>query len=300
VEAIRGGVPSGDDRRRPRAPGFEVGALLGRGAYGEVWSAVRVIDGAEVALKVLRGQPGEEARLRFRREAEAAGAVDSARVPRVLESDMLGATPFIAYERLEGETLEARLERDGDLPLADVLPLTDDLLDALEAAHAESIIHRDVKPSNVFLEQVGGELRARLLDFGVAKRSAADDAMPLRTSTGKTLGSLAYMAPEQAGAAGSVDARADLYGLGAIVFRALAGRPPFSGGSPAAVLALKLDRDAPPLSSVTGVDWPKAVEGWLARLLARDPARRFASATAAREALEVLCERVGVTRRSAG
>jgi eukaryotic-like serine/threonine-protein kinase len=274
-------------------PGYQLQDLLGRGGFGEVWGAVREADGMEVALKLLREPAFEEARLRFRREASAAAQVESDHVCRVLDAGTDGPGPlYIAYERLQGETLEARLDRDGDLSLGETLPIVAGLLDALSSAHAAGIVHRDVKPSNVFLERLGdGAARARLLDFGVAKAPGEPD-LPLRTTCGATLGSLEYMAPEQAGAAATVDGRADLYGLGAVIFRALAGRPPFATGTPATLLALKLDRDPPSLGEVTGVTWPSAVEAFLRRLLACDPARRFPSAAAAAEAFEALADRV--------
>jgi eukaryotic-like serine/threonine-protein kinase len=280
----------------PDIPGYTLEAELGRGAFGDVWRARRA-DGAVVALKVLRRAAGDEARLRFRREERAARAAASAHTPAVLDARTDGEPPnYIAYEHLVGETLEARLERESDLGLDEVLKVALDVLDALDVAHQAGVVHRDVKPSNVFLEERGGDVRARLLDFGVAK-TAGDADVPLRTTGGKTLGSLAYMAPEQAGSAESADARADLYGVGALAFRALAGRPPFAASTPAVMLALKLERDAPELSAVTGVAWPKAVEAWLAKLLARDPKRRFASAAAARESLEALGDRVQTARK---
>jgi serine/threonine-protein kinase len=289
--------------RGPHAiAGFTIRGALGRGAFGDVWDAVRTSDGSPVALKVLRANTDDDTRRRFAREARAAARVDSPYVCRMLEAHTAGeGEPYIAYERLEGETLDARLDREGDLSLDDALAMTLDALDALEAAHGAGVIHRDVKPANLFLEaptSVDAEsprsfLRARLLDFGVAKLAGDDASLPLQTTHGSTLGSLAYMAPEQVGSSAGADPRADLYGLGAVVFRSLAGRPPFSAGSPAVMLALKLERDAPSLGSVTGVAWPAAVEAWLSKILERDPKQRFASAAAAREALEHVMERVG-------
>jgi serine/threonine protein kinase len=285
-------------------PGYELDAPIGRGAFGEVWRAVRLEDRRPVALKILRSNSGDEARLRFRREARAARAAASDHTPAVIDAKIEGETPyFIAYERLEGETLEARLDREGDLDLDDVLAITLDVLDALDVAHQAGVVHRDVKPSNVFLDRKRdesasrpvdgeGELHAKLLDFGVAKTAGDDADTPLRTTGGKTLGSLAYMAPEQAGSAESADARADVYGVGALAFRSLAGRPPFAATTPAVMLALKLEREAPALSAITGVTWPKALEAWLAKALAREPKKRFASAAAAREALEAVRDRV--------
>lgn len=273
--------------------GYELEVLLGRGSFGEVWQARRRADGLAVALKVLRFSADEAAVARFRREARAARRVASPHVCRVLDSHTEGAAPYyIAFERLEGETLEARLDRDGDLPLHEALRIADELLDALGAAHGAGVVHRDIKPSNVFLEQRPTGPCTRLLDFGIAKSPDDDTQLPLRTTAGSTLGSLAYMAPEQAGAAERSDGRTDLYGLGAVLFRALAGRPPFAASTPATMLALKLDRDAPTLSRITGVGWPRGVEELLERLLARDPARRLPTAAAARTVVSELRERL--------
>lgn len=280
-------------------PGFAIGALLGRGAAGDVWSARRASDGLDVALKVLRSTADDEIRARFVREARVASALTSEHTARVIDARLDGEGPlFIAYERLEGETLEARLDREGDLSLEEILPIADGVLDALGAAHARAIIHRDVKPANVFLERGEAGSRALLIDFGVAKAPGDDAGMPLRTTGGSTLGSLAYMAPEQAGGASTVDARADLYGLGAVMFRALAGRPPFVAGSAATMLALKLERDPPKLSDVTGVAWPSSIEKLLFELLARDPAQRLASAALARERIDAVAKKLRVALAS--
>src|SRR5262245_3978638 len=124
-------------------PGFELAALVGRGAHGEVWSAVRQSDGRPVALKLLRAGAEEEARLR--REARIAAGIESAHVCRALEARTEGDEPlYIAYERLEGESLEEYLDREGSLTLDEVTGIADGLLDGLGAAHARGVVHRDV------------------------------------------------------------------------------------------------------------------------------------------------------------
>ena len=260
-------------------PGYHLLHVLGRGAFADVWDAVRERDGSPVAVKVLRA-PDPVSRLRFVREGKIARRIASPFVVTLLDTGTeLHDPPFLVYEKLVGETLDARLEREGSLGLVEVWPLVRDVLAGLVAAHAVSVIHRDVKPANVFLDATNG--RARLLDFGVAKAPDDNEDGPLRTTAGSTLGSLAYMAPEQAGGAGAVDVRADLYAVGAIAFRALAGRLPFGAKLPATMLALKLDRDAPTLREVTGALWPDSIETFLRSTLAREPKRRFRTAEAA-------------------
>ena len=277
--------PAVPSRPEVPIPGYEIHEILGRGSFADVWSAVRNADGAGVALKVLRASADEDARLRFAREVSVARTIDSPHTCRVIDADVRGnGARYIAYERLVGETLEKRLERDDDLSLGETLAIVDDVLGALVAAHGAGVIHRDVKPANIFLE--GGDAaapRGRLLDFGVAKvEKDREGDFPIHTTRGSTLGSLAYMAPEQATGESQADGRTDLYALGVVTFRALVGRPPFAAQSPATLLALKLDRDAPRLGDVSGMRWPAAVETFVKKLLARLPEARFPSAKVAR------------------
>jgi serine/threonine-protein kinase len=269
-------------------PGFRVLAILGRGAFADVWDAVREVDGQPVALKVLRATD-DGSRLRFAREASVARRIDSPNVVRVIDASGSTSPPFLAYEKLVGETLDARLERDGWLSLGETWPIVRDVLSGLVAAHASAVVHRDVTPANVFLEAG----RACLIDFGVAK-ARGDSEPQVRTTGGSTLGSIAYMAPEQAGGSADADGRADLYAVGVLAFRALAGRLPFAARSAATMLALKLDRNAPSLGEVTGDQWPAAVEAFLRGTLAREPSRRFESAEQALAAWEAVRSAAGV------
>jgi serine/threonine-protein kinase len=182
----------------------------------------------------------------------------------------------------------------------------DDALEGLDAAHTAGVIHRDIKPANLFIEKrtltprqierEEAEERTRILDFGVSKyrsRSGPNKSEPSLTAFDATLGSFAYMAPEQVRGSARVDARADLYALGAVAFRALTGRLPFEGTNALTLIALKLDREAPSLASTTGDVWPQTMERFLAKMMARERERRFNSAVDATEAWQKVCKVMG-------
>jgi serine/threonine-protein kinase len=194
-----------------------------------------------------------------------------------------------------------------------VAPIVDDALQGLDAAHSASVIHRDIKPANLFIEKrtltekqidnLEPEERTRILDFGVSKyraRSSTTKSEPSLTAFDATLGSFAYMAPEQVRGSARVDARADLYALGAVAFRALTGRLPFEGTNALTLIALKLDREAPSLAATTGDTWPQTMERFLAKMMARERERRYASAAEAAEAWQKVCKVMGnLPRRAA-
>jgi eukaryotic-like serine/threonine-protein kinase len=262
---------------------YRIGELLGSGGMGDVYAAVGPGE-QDVAIKILRPAYAEHHDLlaRFRREARIAARIVSPRVARVLGAgkDRDGQL-WIAFERLYGESLEARLKVAQRLPLEEVAWVVDHVLEGLSAAHAIGAVHRDVKPGNVFVESK--PRGARLLDFGVSKLRdpSVETESPNLTHGDETLGTPTFMAPEQAEEA-DVDARADLYSLGVLAFVSLAGSLPFAGRSAGAIWQSKRHADARTLSEVTGTAWPEPVERFLRTSLARDPGRRFASADEAR------------------
>jgi len=268
--------------------GYRVSQLLGRGGMGEVWAAADA-SGREVAVKVLlpRAALKPDLVLRFEREARAVAAIESPFVCRLLaiEKDSNGAH-LLVFEKLEGESLADRLRRELYLPFAEVGLILEDVWQALVAAHAAGVIHRDLKPGNIFLQWRDDPLRperAKVLDFGISKLKKTEGE-PSLTDFDATLGSFAYMAPEQVRGAARVDERADIYAAGAVAFRALAGRLPFEGSSAGMIMALKVDRAAPSLSELTGEQWPAGLERFLAKALERDRDVRFGSALEALEA----------------
>jgi serine/threonine-protein kinase len=279
---------------------------------GEVYAADGK-GGEKVALKVLHDRAAQDPDLvaRFQRESTIAAQVKSPYVATILGAgkDRNGRL-WIAFERLVGEGLDERLRREQYLSFSEVAPIVDDALQGLAAAHEAGVVHRDIKPANLFIEKraltpaeiAAGEPeeRTRILDFGISKmrRRRSNRSEPSLTAFDATLGSFAYMAPEQVRGSARVDERADLYALGAVAFRCLTGRLPFEGTNALTLIALKLDREAPSLAATTGDDWPQAIERCLARMMARDRDKRFASARENLDAWRKLREVMGDMVRS--
>jgi tetratricopeptide (TPR) repeat protein len=272
---------------QPLAGRFVVEREVGRGGVGIVYRAHDRLGGQAVALKVIAlpgVDAGEEAR--FQREGRVLAGLSHPGIVRVVAFGQLDeGQPYVAMEWLEGEDMAQR-HRRAPLPLAAALRVAAEVADALAAAHASGIIHRDVKPSNVFLVGSASDSNApfqvKLVDFGVA--STEDTKL---TRTGAIVGTPAYMAPEQARGDGEVDARADLYALGATLFELITNRPPHVGPTAIAILARLVTTPAPRLSDIL----PNAsvrLDEAMARLLATSPADRPASAAdVARELREI-------------
>ncbi|MBL8609153.1 MAG: serine/threonine protein kinase, partial [Myxococcales bacterium] len=262
---------------------YRVVRLVGRGGMGAVYEAVDERARRRVALKVLLGVDGAGVE-RFRREAQAAAALGHPHIVAMLDfsAGAPGEPPFLVMELLEGTSLGAVIDRQGPMPLGRAAVIALQILDALSIAHRGGIIHRDIKPDNVFLTRgpTGGDF-VKLLDFGVAKIDAGDQA-PL-TRAGQVLGSPAYMAPEQARGA-PVDVRADLYAVGATMLHALSGRLPSYASGAATSDAPRSISAAVPLSSLRG-DLPPAFAGIVDRAMASDPNLRFGNADEMRAAL---------------
>lgn len=215
---------------RTLAGRYQLVRVLGAGGLGVVFEAKHVTVGKRVAIKVLLPDVRGNDRIveRFHREARAAAACAREGVVDVLDFDRdPECGPFIVMEYIDGETLSAHLNRLGPLPIADAVTICRAVLATLETVHAAGIVHRDLKPSNVMLTRtLEGRDIVKVVDFGVARDREARTG-PALTSPGAVLGTPGYMAPEQAGGHEDVDARADLYAVGAILYGCLAGRPPF-------------------------------------------------------------------------
>ncbi len=252
---------------------------LSSGAMGAVWVA-RTTQGQEVAIKFVLAKMARDraTRLRFTREAEAAAQIVHANVVRLLQHGAAhDGTPFITMELLEGEGLGAKLEREQRVPLYDAAAILRQTGNALDAAHARGIIHRDIKPDNLFL--VGGRVsQLKVLDFGMAKQvrhTTTDKAGSEVTATGVAVGTPDYMSPEQVLGAKDVDLRSDLWALGVVIYRSLTGRLPFSGPNPHALFFNICKGKYPPLED-HGVS--PALDPWFRQALAPNKKQRFGSA----------------------
>jgi eukaryotic-like serine/threonine-protein kinase len=261
-----------------RLGGYRLGAIIGRGAHGEVYAAIHVETEAEAAIKLLRREQLADRTTfeRFVREVKATAAVSSPHIVRVVATSEPGAAlPFLAMERLTGMTLADQLRRRATLPTADVVALVTQVGAAIDAAAAAGIVHRDLKPHNLF----AAGATWKVLDYGVA--ALADGAGEL--TRGGVVGTPHYMAPEQARGE-RVDHRADLYALGAIAYRALTGRNPFGGADTAAVL-YNVVHAMPLAPSALAPELAADVDRWTALALAKDRARRWATGAALAAAL---------------
>jgi hypothetical protein len=257
-----------------RVGSWIVEAELGRGGMGVVYRARHAEDGRAAAVKVVGSWHRQDPRYleRFRREVELGRALAHANVVRVLDAGTSEGDPFVAFELIEGGSLEQALARRGPFPPTEAVALAVGIARALVAIHAAGLVHRDLKPANV-LRGADGEVKVG--DFGLVRPPL--DAATL-TRTGELLGTLDYMAPEQADRAQSVDGRADLYALGATLFALLTAKPPFEGHG--IELITKHLTAAPPApgSHVPGI--PAALDELVLALLAKEPDKRPASAEA--------------------
>jgi serine/threonine-protein kinase len=291
--------PSADaESPLPIQPGQIVGGrwrvvrLIGRGGMGAVYEAQNTAIGKRAALKFIdaefAGQP--EIASRFQREAEAASLVESAHIVHVFDSGTSDeGLPFIVMELLRGEDLRTRLRRFGKLPPAEAVHIVAQTLRGLHRAHEAGIMHRDLKPDNIFLvDRDDDPLFAKIVDFGISKitrRSAADISKGTLTRQGVVLGTPFYMSPEQAQALPDLDERTDLWALGAILFECLVGRPPFTGDAYEQIIVAICTADAPDLLSIDP-SLPPALAAVVRRALSRDPSKRFQTAKEMLDALQ--------------
>jgi serine/threonine-protein kinase len=252
---------------------FELGEPIGEGGMGTVYRAHDRASGAAVALKIVR-VPNDQADARFEREAAALGALSHPGIVRYVAHGFTEAGErYLAMELLSGVTLADRLDRvgplgGGALGVLDALAVGRGVAAALAAAHARGLVHRDVKPGNVFLE--GGSVsRVKVLDFGLARGLG----VPVVTRAGTLLGTPSYMAPEQVRGALSIDARADVFALGALLFECLTGAPTFAGADTEAVLT-KVLLEQPPRIRELAEAIPPALEALLTAMLSKDPEGR--------------------------
>jgi serine/threonine-protein kinase len=254
---------------------WQLGVLCGRGAMGDVYEATKVGTGERAAIKLLtREGLGDKGSVRrFLREARVAGSIDAPNVVRVV--DVAGEDapiPYLAMELLRGRDLSTLLRRTPRLPIAEAVDVIDQVGRGLDALHAVGIVHRDLKPQNLFCAD-GPAPCWKILDFGVSRVIDVDSSL----TRGQAIGTPAYMAPEQA-RGHDCDHRADLFGLGAIAYRVLTGRPAFAGVEVPHILYSVVHAMPPRPSAVAAL--PRAIDDVLAIALAKRPADRFQTAGA--------------------
>jgi len=259
--------------RAALAATYEFEAEVGRGASGVVYRARRRSDGLGVAIKILRdeiasGVGGD----RFIREIAIESQLAHANIAEVVESGAAEGLPYLVVRFAPEGSLRDRLEREGELPLASAIAIARDVAAALDCAGAQRIVHRDVKPENILLAGDG----AVLTDFGIA-RVIGEAAGERLTESGVTVGTPAYMSPEQAAGERNLDPRSDQYALACVVHEMLSGDPPFSGRSTRAVAA-RHTHEPPPSVRIVRPTVPTGVEYALLRALSKSPADRFATA----------------------
>jgi serine/threonine protein kinase len=272
---------------------YRVVAPLGAGGMGEVYRAVDIRLGREVAVKVLsarRAHDPERLR-RFGQEARVVASLSHENVMALHDVGSQDGVDYVVFELLEGQTLRQRLE-SGPLPPRKALEYGIQICRGLAAVHERGIVHRDLKPDNVFVARSG---QVKILDFGLAKLAPlglesrkAGSRAPTATEPGLLLGTSGYMAPEQARGR-HADARSDIFSVGAVLYEMLSGRCAFAGHTPADTLAALLTQDPPDISAISR-PVPRAIERVVRRCLERNPEERFQSARDVAFGLQAVCE----------
>ncbi|MFT3921228.1 MAG: serine/threonine-protein kinase [Myxococcales bacterium] len=266
---------------------YELTRLLGKGGMGEVWEGEHQLTGRRVAVKVLSDNylSNRKVVARFGREARAASSVHHEGIVEILDQDKTqDGVPFLVMEFLDGESVGARIKRRVRLSQSEALAIMLPLLEALDAAHQAGVVHRDLKPDNVFIlpSARGGNERIKILDFGISRK--ADEIDHHLTQEGAVLGTPHYMSPEQARGESGVDARADVYSAAVLLYECVVGDVPFDAGNYNALLQIILTK--PPQTPRTrGAAISQALEQVLMATLHKDKNKRPVSARAFRDVL---------------
>ncbi len=271
---------------------YRVTGIIAAGGMGVVYDGLQVALGRRVAIKCLHPKYATDASAiaRFQNEAMVSGSFGHPHIVEVFDLGWLDdeRSPFLVMERLEGETLGQRLQRERRVSVALVLTVARQVLSALVATHARSILHRDLKPDNVFLVAThDGGARAKVLDFGLSKAIVRGDAAMRLTRAGIVMGTPSYMSPEQATGEPDLDGRVDLYALGMILYEALTGRLPYTARTPAALMTeIRRTRPAPP--RLLRPDVPALLDAVVMKAISPERSHRFADALEMQRALSAL------------
>jgi hypothetical protein len=279
---------------------YQLVSQLGQGGMGSVWRAVHMELGTPAAVKLIDPTiaSNPEALARFKREAQAAASLRSSNVVQILDYGVDLGTPYIVMELLDGENLAMRLGRVGRLSPEATVGILSQVGRAVGKAHDAGIVHRDLKPDNIFIVCEGEDEVAKVLDFGIAKKTHTreNSTQGVQTRVGTMLGTPYYMSPEQVSGRREVDHRTDVWALAVIAYECLVGRRPFEGDMLGALL-LAICAEAPPVPSKYAAV-PCGFDQWFARATERDPDRRFQSVREAMNALRSLCVGARVERLS--
>ncbi|HSU41623.1 MAG TPA: protein kinase [Polyangiaceae bacterium] len=272
---------------------YRIDRLVGKGGMGQVFEGFHLLIGRRVAIKILLPEvaASEAGNARFAAEARAAASINNPHILDVLDAGALpDGSRFMVSEFLDGEPLEARVSR-GRLTAEETAVITLQLLDGLAAAHRAGITHRDLKPDNIFLSRkTDRHDLVKIIDFGISKFAPSADEAARMTTTGVVLGTPQYFSPEQARGERTVDPRSDLYSVGAIMYRCVAGHVPFAADTIHALLFRIALQNAPPLAAIVrGLD--PAFSALTEKAMAKDPAARFQTADEMSHALKVWLDR---------
>ena len=281
---------------------YLVEKLIKRGGMGAVYQGKHVLMDKTVAIKVLRPALAvdDDVVARFSREAKAASRISHPHAVSVTDfGESENGIVFLVMEYLNGRTLKEIIRSEGAMPLARVVEIIRQVTGALDAAHGQGVVHRDLKSDNIMVSQTNGGDWAKVLDFGIAKiQQPASVKDADLTAPNLVIGTPQYMSPEQCSQLQPLDARSDVYSLGVIIYEMLAGRVPFTGESPTMIMMQHV-QDTPPSVLLTRPDLPPAVDGVITRALAKDPAERFQTAGELFAALaNAAVENVGAAPRS--
>ena len=276
---------------------YRVEQLIKRGGMGAVYRGKHVLMDKTVAIKVLRPALAvdDEVVARFSREAKAASRISHPHAVSVTDfGEAENGVVFLVMEYLDGRTLKEIIRADGPMKLDRVVEIVRQVTGALDAAHQQGVVHRDLKSDNIMLVRHDGEDWAKVLDFGIAKIASASVIDHDITAPNLVVGTPQYMSPEQCSQTQPLDARSDVYSLGVIVYEMLAGRVPFTGES-ATIIMMKQVQDPPPSVLATRPDLPRAVDNVISRALAKHPADRFQTAGELFAALSSAAEGVSMS-----
>ena len=251
---------------------YRLDAFVGGGGMGAVFKALDTTLDRTVAVKVLAGRQADDEEMlrRFRNEAQSAARLDHDNIGRVHAVGSDAGWHYIVFEYIEGRNIRDIVREDGPFDVARTVDVAIQVADALEHASGRDVVHRDIKPSNIVITPQG---RARIVDMGLARLEPLAEEGDL-TSSGVTLGTFDYIAPEQARDAREADVRSDLYSLGCTMFFMLAGRPPFAEGSMVQKL-LQHQQEQPPAIDALRPDVPRRLAAILGRLMEKDPGDRY-------------------------